>query len=82
MAKIKKDAPMKTKTRPAPVPEPPIQRSIVGFKGTQEYQDWMKRLLRHSKSARQATNLTDLIDRAIVAYARQIGFDEDPPARY
>jgi hypothetical protein len=48
----------------------------VQVRGSAEWKAWVERL-----AARDRASVADLTDRALAAYARQIGFAEEPPER-
>jgi hypothetical protein len=48
----------------------------VGVRMTREYQDWLNQVARKDRS-----NIATLFDRAVVAYAQQIGIDAPAPER-
>lgn len=51
--------------------------AVVMIRGTQEWKAWVERLGR----ADRAASINELFDRALVVYARHIGFSEVPPKR-
>lgn len=50
--------------------------ALPAVRGSEEWQAWVERLMEHDRS-----NWPDLIDRALVAYAKATGFSERPPKR-
>jgi len=59
------------------VPAVPAPSSvIVSIRVATDYRDWLNRLADHER-----INTSDLIDRAITRYAREVGFKEMPPKR-
>jgi hypothetical protein len=67
MAKKRKEAPQ-SKAPPASV--------IVSIRVASDYRDWLDRLAEFER-----VNLSDLLDRAITRYARDVGFKEAAPKR-
>lgn len=49
---------------------------IMQMRGTPDFKGWLERLAEFDR-----TTVADIADRAIVRYAREIGFKEDPPKR-
>ncbi len=47
-----------------------------GLRMTREYQEWLNRLATHDRCT-----MAGLIDRAVANYAKQIGFNGQPPDR-
>jgi uncharacterized protein YfaT (DUF1175 family) len=65
-------------------PEPEETTEMVNtlqFKSSAAYRDWFVRLVKHARKNRHTWNATDLADRAFVAYAKSIGFEEEAPPR-
>ena len=50
--------------------------NVFSIRGSQEWRDWVGRLADHNR-----LKVADVIDRALVAYARQEGFTEPAPRR-
>jgi hypothetical protein len=72
MAKSKK------KAEPGPRSEPVRVRSaVLMIRGTPEWKAWVEELMEADRSP----SLNELIDRALVAYARQIKFSKPAPKR-
>ena len=71
MARKKKAAPRRG--RP-PLPEGP-RLHVLGIRGRDEWKDWLVRF-----AASRRSDLVDLVDDALEAYARTHGF-EPPPKR-
>lgn len=57
-----------------PSPEGP-KKHILGIRGSEAYKDWLLRFANQERS-----DMVDLVDDALEAYARQQGF-EAPPKR-
>jgi hypothetical protein len=51
--------------------------AMVTIRGTEDWRSWLSRLAEYDRS----TSISEMMDRALVAYARQIGFKEMPPKR-
>ena len=68
----------KKKGKPAPKSEPSRVRSaVLMIRGTPEWKAWVEELAEADRSP----SLNELIDRALVAYARQIKFPKSAPKR-
>jgi hypothetical protein len=66
------------KKKPGPKPDPSKARDATTMvRSTQPWKEWVERLAEHER----APSVSDLIDRALVAYARQVGFKEGAPRR-
>lgn len=72
----------KKKAAPKPKPgrgRPPApggkKKHILGLRGAEDYKDWLARFAAHERS-----DMSDLVDDALVAYAKARGF-EVPPKR-
>jgi hypothetical protein len=72
MAKQKKTA-TKEMTRPAKEPK---GFAMPAVRGSAHWQEWVRGLLEHDRS-----DWPDLVDKALVAYAKQIGFKTEAPRR-
>ena len=48
----------------------------VQIRGSSEWKEWVERVAKFDRST-----VSDIVDRAIAAYARSIGFVEVPPVR-
>jgi len=62
-----------------PTPKPTVADSraiIVTLKGNPEFRDWLNRFAEFDRST--AVQITE---KALVAYARQLGFEEPAPKR-
>jgi hypothetical protein len=70
MAKSKKKAPEPVQAKK------PKGFALPAVRGSEEWQAWVERLMEHDRS-----NWPDLVDRALVAYAKGAGFKEAPPKR-
>jgi hypothetical protein len=69
----------KSKPEPAPEPPPPAKEdrtTIMVFKGSPHYQDWLHRLARHSRQS-----AATVVDLALIDYAKKVGFPETAPLR-
>jgi fructoselysine-6-P-deglycase FrlB-like protein len=68
------------KPKSKPEPPPPAAKedrtTIMVFKGSPYYQDWLHRLARHSRQS-----AATVVDLALVDYARKVGFTETAPLR-
>jgi hypothetical protein len=50
--------------------------NVLSIRGTAEWRDWLNRLADHCR-----LKSADVIDRALIVYAKQEGFTEPPPKR-
>ena len=67
-----------SRVKPGPKPNPSRVRSeAVMLRGRPEWKDWLARLAEFDRSP----SMNELFDRAITAYAREIGFKEAAPKR-
>jgi hypothetical protein len=70
--------PKKAKKKPGPKPDPTRVRSAVtNIRSSPEWKSWLERLA----EANRSSSLADLIDDAVVDYARKLGFKEAAPKR-
>ena len=53
-----------------------VKHNVLSIRGTTEWRDWLNRLADHCR-----LKTADVIDHAIIAYAKQQGFKEQPPKR-
>ena len=67
MARKKKEEPKEQRVRTA----------VTAIRSRPEWKDWVERLAEFDR----APSLNDLFDRAMVIYARHVGFNEVPPKR-
>ena len=58
-----------------PAPEG-VKHNVLSIRGTTEWRDWLNRLSEHCR-----LKSPDVIDRALIVYAKQEGFTEPPPKR-
>ena len=66
------------KGKPGPKPQPDRTRSAVtNIRSSPEWKAWLERLADFNRSS----SLADLVDDAVVAYARDVKFPEPPPKR-
>ncbi len=65
-----------TKRRGRPSSTEAVKSNVLSIRGSIEWRDWIGRLGDHSR-----LKVADVIDRALVAYAKQEGFTEPPPKR-
>ena len=70
-----------TVARPKKSPEPKAENwtnktVIFQMRGSVEFKEWLKKL-----SDFDATDATEVVERALAAYARSIGFGEPRPKR-
>lgn len=66
------------KKKPGPKPEPERVRSAaIIIRGRPEWKAWVEDLAEHGRSP----SLNDLIDRALVTYAREIKYPRPAPKR-
>ena len=65
----------KRRGRPKSSAEGP-KSNVVSIRGSEEWRDWVGRLADHSR-----LKVADVIDRALLAYAKQEGFNEPAPRR-
>jgi hypothetical protein len=56
------------------LPDP--KKNIVTLRGSEAFRDWLNNLADHCRLPASA-----VIDQALIAYARQQGFDQEPPKR-
>lgn len=67
----------KRKGRPGPKPDPSKARTATAMiRATVAYREWLDELAEFKR-----TTVSDLIDDALVAYARSEGFTKLPPKR-
>ena len=66
---------MSTMTRPKKKPTPPAAPEMLarGIRMTREYADWLDQL-----ASSERMSVATLIDRAVAAYAKQMGFKVPP----
>ena len=78
-AMAKKSTAKTPTTKPIPRGRPPLtggqKKHILGLRGREEYKDWLGRF-----AERERSDVSDLVDDALVAYANLRGF-ETPPKR-
>lgn len=55
----------------------PTSQVVVALKASPEYGSWLAELAEH-----QRTRVAELVDQAIVHYAKTIGFEKPAPARF
>ena len=65
----------KRRGRPKASGESP-KGNVLSVRGSQDWRAWVGRLADHSR-----LKVADVIDRALLAYAKQEGFDEPAPRR-
>jgi hypothetical protein len=66
------------KRKPSPKAEVNRLRAAVTFiRSTEEWKGWIERLAEHDR----ASSVAELMDRAVVQYAKKVKFDEPPPRR-
>ncbi len=66
---------VKTKQAGRPAAKGGPKRQILGIRGSEAYKDWLARFAEHERS-----DMVDLVDDALAAYANAKGF-EPPPKR-
>jgi hypothetical protein len=73
----------KRKPEPGAEPGPSRSRDAVTFvRSSQVWKDWLDGLAEHDAKMRRARlNISETADRAFVAYAREVGYQEVPPPR-
>jgi hypothetical protein len=54
-----------------------VRTAVIALRSRPEWRDWVERLAEFERTS----SLNELFDRAIVAYARQVGFKEVAPKR-
>jgi hypothetical protein len=61
----------------------PPRRMISAFKGTEEFAEWIDRLVSHCKASTGWSNISasSLIERALKRLAEEEGFEEEAPPR-
>jgi hypothetical protein len=65
------------KKTPTPDPEPADSRAIiVSMKGTKEFRDWLNELAESER-----TTAVQILEKAVVDYAKRIGFPKPAPRR-
>jgi hypothetical protein len=71
------------KRKPGPKPSEGVGRTeAITIRTTPAYKSWVERLAQHDATLRRASaNVSETNDRALVAYAREIGFKEAAPIR-
>ena len=71
------------KKKPGPKPDPSRARNAVTMvRSTEPWKRWLESLAEHDADARRAdANISETIDRALVLYAREIGFTKVAPKR-
>lgn len=65
----------KRRGRPKSTAEAP-KGNVLSIRGSGEWRDWVGRLADHNR-----LKVADVIDRALLAYAKQEGFNEPAPRR-
>lgn len=50
------------------------EENAIIVKGRARWKNWVRRLAEHDRKS-----MSDLIDHALVRYARELGFEEAPP---
>ncbi len=65
----------KRRGRPKSAAEGP-KGNVLSIRGSGEWRDWVGRLADHNR-----LKVADVIDRALLAYAKQEGFNEPAPRR-
>ena len=63
-------------------PRPP-RKMICAFKGTEEFSEWIGRLVEHCRASTGWSSITasSVIERSLVAFAHEQGFEEEAPPR-
>ena len=68
-------------SKPGPKPDPQsltqIRTAAIMVRARPEWKAWVERLAEHDRTSA----VVDIIDKALVAYGRQIGFPEAAPKR-
>jgi hypothetical protein len=56
---------------------------VAAFKGSDEYVIWFRGLAGHVRksSGWNSIPVSEVIDKALLAYAKQVGYDAPPPER-
>jgi hypothetical protein len=72
-------APMPRRTNAAPMEEP--RGSLIGYRGTPEHGEWIKRLAEWARRGRYAYSMNQLVEEAIVEWAERRNFPEQAPPR-
>ena len=68
----------KKKSKPGPKPDPSKVRSaVLMVRGMPAWKAWVEELADHDR----AGSIGDLLDRALVSYAREINFPKPAPKR-
>jgi hypothetical protein len=77
------DKPKKSKGRPGPKPDPTrVREAVTNIRSSDAWKGWAKRLAEFdAESRRSDANISEAIDRALVLYAREMGFPEVAPKR-
>ena len=63
------------KSKPTP-PPPAAKVPVLSVRGSPAWRDWVGRLADHNRS-----KVADMVDDALVAWAKSSGFSEEPPKR-
>jgi hypothetical protein len=71
------------KKKPGPKPDPSrAKEAVTNVRSGEPWKRWIERLAEFDAEMRRTdTNISDTIDRAVVLYAREIGFDQVAPRR-
>lgn len=71
------------KKKPGPKPDPSrVRESVTNVRSGTAWKEWLEQLAEHDADARRAdANISETIDRALVLYAREIGFTKVAPRR-
>jgi hypothetical protein len=65
------------KGKPGPKPDPSrVRTALIQIRAMPDWKEWVKELAEHDRC-----DVVDLIDRALVAYARQVKFAKAAPRR-
>jgi hypothetical protein len=69
--------------KPGPRPDPGrVRGATTMVRSGEPWKEWLERLAAFDADARRTSpNASDTIDRALVSYAREIGFKEVAPKR-
>jgi len=70
MARKKRSGPGRPKGPSVP------RKMIAAFKGTEDFSQWIKALMRHCRMP-----ASSIIENALIDYAKKVGFDEEAPER-
>jgi hypothetical protein len=72
------ETPLMAKKKPGPKPDPQrVREAVTAIRSSDAWKAYVEELAEFDR----ATSVSELMDRAIVAYAKQLGFKKSPPKR-